>query len=64
MGISGFTLPTLYRWIRSERGRRMTLYLFMKRHYQGSGQANMVMKETGLDGKSQFKSIKKYLVKR
>ena len=64
MGISGFTLPTMYRWIRSERGRRMTLYPFMKGHYQGSGQANMVMKEAGLDGKSQFKSIKKYLEKR
>ncbi len=22
MGITGFTLPTMYRWIRSERGRR------------------------------------------
>jgi transketolase len=64
MGISGFTLPTMYRWIRSERGRRMTLYPFMKGRYQGSGQANMVMKEAGLDGKSQFKSIKKYLEKR
>jgi hypothetical protein len=36
----------------------------MKGHYQGSGTANMVMKEAGLDGKSQLKSIKKYLEKR
>jgi len=64
MGISGFTLPTMYRWIKSERGRRMTLYPFMKGHYQGSGTANMVMREAGLDGKSQLKSIKKYLEKR
>ncbi|HSB06490.1 MAG TPA: hypothetical protein VLK23_15000, partial [Thermodesulfobacteriota bacterium] len=64
MGITGFTLPTMYRWIRSERGRRMILHPFQKGHYLGSGQANMVMKEAGLDGKSQFKAIKKYLEKR
>jgi glycolate oxidase FAD binding subunit len=28
LGITGFTLPTMYRWIRSERGRRMTLHPF------------------------------------
>jgi transketolase len=64
MGITGFTLPTMYRWIRSERGRRMILHPFQKGHYLGSGQANMVVKEAGLDGRSQFKAIKKYLEKR
>lgn len=61
MGITGFTLPTLYRWICSDRGREMSLYPFQKGHYLGSGQADMVMKEAGLDGRSQFKTIKKYL---
>jgi transketolase len=61
MGISGFTLPTMYRWIRSNRGREMTLHPFRKGHYLGSGQAYMVMAEAGLDGKSQFKGIMKYL---
>ena len=61
MGITGFTLPTMYRWVRSDAGRRATLHPFQKGHYLGSGQASMVMKEAGLDGKSQFKAIKKYL---
>jgi len=64
MGITGFTLPTMYRWIRSEAGRRAILHPFQKGHYLGSGQAHMVMKEAGLDGRSQFKAIKKYLDKR
>jgi len=61
MGITGFTLPTMYRWIRSDRGREMTLHPFRKGHYLGSGQANMVLAEAGLDGKSQAKMILKYL---
>jgi transketolase len=61
MGITGFTLPTMHRWIRSDRGRQMTLHPFRKGHYLGSGQAHMVVAEAGLDGKSQFKAIVKYL---
>ena len=61
MGVSGFTLPTMYRWIRSNRGREMTLHPFRKGHYLGSGQSHMVVAEAGLDGKSQFKAIMKYL---
>ena len=61
MGITGFTLPTMYRWIRSDRGREMTLHPFRHGHYLGSGQAHMVLAEAGLDGKSQFKAIMKYL---
>jgi transketolase len=61
MGITGFTLPTMYRWIRSDRGRRMTLHPYFKGHYLGSGQADMVLAEAGLDGQSQFKAIMRYL---
>jgi transketolase len=61
MGITGFTIPTIYRWIRSDRGRRMTLHPFRKGHYLGSGTAEMVMAEAGLDGESQFKAIVKYI---
>lgn len=61
MGITGFTLPTMLRWVRSERGRRMTLHPFQKGHYLGSGQAHMVLAEAGLDGESQFKAIMRYL---
>jgi hypothetical protein len=60
MGISGFTLPTMYRRIRCNRGREITLHPFRKGHYLGSGWAYMVMAEAGLDGKSQFKGIMKY----
>lgn len=61
MGITGFTLPTMYRWVRSEFGRQMTLYPYREGHYLGSGQADMVLAEAGLDGESQFKAIMKYL---
>jgi transketolase len=61
MGITGFTLPTMYRWIRSDRGRAATLHPFKKGHYLGSGQAQLVLTEAGLDGDSQYKAVKRYL---
>jgi transketolase len=61
MGITGFTLPTMYRWIRSERGRRMTLHPFRDGHFLGSGQAHMVLAEAKLDGESQYNAILEYL---
>jgi transketolase len=61
MGITGFSLPTMYRWIRSDRGRRATLHPYLKGHYLGSGQADMVLTEAGLDGQSQFNAIMQYL---
>ena len=61
MGITGFTLPTMFRWVTSELGRSMTLHPFLKGHFLGSGQGEMVLAEAGLDGKSQAKTIKKYL---
>jgi len=64
MGITGFTLPTMYRWIRSDRGRQMTLHPFQKGHYLGSGQAEMVLAEAGLDGESQYKAIMEYIQRR
>ncbi len=61
MGITGFTIPTMYRWITSERGRAATLHPFKKGHYLGSGQAPMVLAEAGLDGISQYHAIVNYL---
>jgi transketolase len=63
IGITGFTLPTLYRFITSERGRKSSLHPFMKGHYMGSGQAHKVLEEAGLDGETQYKTIKKYFGK-
>jgi transketolase len=61
MGITGFTLPTLYRWIRSDNGRRRSLHPFSKGHYLGSGQAEYVLAEAGLDPESQLHAVRKYL---
>jgi transketolase len=61
MGITGFTLPTMYRWIRSTRGRGNTMHAFQKGHFLGSGQAHKVMTEAGLDGLNQFKAIVRYI---
>jgi hypothetical protein len=54
----------MYRWIRSDRGRLMTIHPFQKGHYLGSGQAHMVVAEAGLDGESQFKAIIQYVKER
>jgi transketolase len=61
IGITGFTLPTLYRWVRSDAGREAALHPYRDRHYLGSGKAEVVLAEAGLDGASQFAAIKKYL---
>jgi transketolase len=61
MGITGFTLATMYRWIRSDRGRAMTLHPFMQGRYMGSGPARAVITEAGLDGESQFRRIAEYV---
>jgi len=61
MGVTGFTLPTMYRWIQSDLGRRHTMHPFMKGHYLGSGAGEMVIHEAGLDGAGQYAQIRKYL---
>jgi transketolase len=61
MGITGFTLSTMYRWIRSERGRAMTIYPYKNGHFLGSGPAHMVLAEAELDGKHQYEAVMKYL---
>lgn len=64
MGITGFTLPTMYRWIRSDLGREMTMHPFMHGHYPGSGQGRTVIAEAGLDGVSQYEQIRRYVATR
>jgi transketolase len=61
IGITGFTRPTMYRWIRSELGQAHTLHPFMKGHYLGSGAGDMVIHEAGLDGQGQYERICRYL---
>jgi transketolase len=64
LGITGFTLSTMYRWIGSPSGRAMTLYPFRGGHYLGSGSGKRVMEEAGLDGRSQYAAIRKHLDRR
>ncbi len=61
IGITGFTKATMFRWVRSDLGQAMTMHPFQKGHYLGSGQADMVLEEAGLDGESQFKTILKFV---
>jgi len=61
MGISGFTLPTMWRWITSARGRAASLYPFKKGRFLGSGPGHRVLEEAGLDGRSQYEAIKRYI---
>jgi transketolase len=63
MGITGWTLPTMYRWITSARGRAATLHPFQRGHFLGSGQAHRVLQEAGLDGQSQFEAVARFVGK-
>ena len=60
MGITGFTLPTMYRWITSKEGRVRTLHAFAKGRFLGSGQAHKVLEEAGLHGEGQWEAVKAY----
>jgi len=64
MGITGFTLPTLYRWVTGGRGRAASLHPFAGGHYLGSGQADKVMAQAGLDGESQYRAVRAYVTER
>lgn len=61
IGITGFTLPTLYRWVTSERGRAASLHPFAHGHFLGSGAAEVVLAEAGLDGESQYAAVRRFV---
>jgi transketolase len=61
MGITGFTLPTMFRWVRSDRGRALTLHPFQHGHFLGSGAGEVVLAQAGLDGDSQYQAIARYI---
>jgi transketolase len=60
MGITGFTLPTMYRWITSPEGRARTLHAYSTGHFLGSGQAHKVLEEAGLHGDGQWQAVTEY----
>jgi transketolase len=61
MAITGFTMATMFRWVRSDLGREMSLHPYQHGHYLGSGQGHAVLAEAGLDGESQFRAIRRYV---
>lgn len=64
MGITDFTMATMTRWIRSDRGREHSLHPFRGNHFLGSGSGAMVMSEAGLDGRSQLEAINEFTAHR
>jgi len=61
MGITDFTMATMTRWVRTDRGRAHTLHPFRLGRFLGSGAGAQVMAEAGLDGESQFEAIRAYV---
>lgn len=61
LGITGFTLPTMYKWVTGFEARFSILHPFRKGHYLGSGSAESVLLEAGLDGESMYKEVKKHI---
>jgi transketolase len=57
MGITDFTLPTLWRWVRSDEGLAASLYPFKRHGYLGSGAWEKVLEQAGLDGAGQLPEI-------
>jgi transketolase len=60
MGITGFTVPTLYRWILSVDGQRRILHPFASGRFPGSGKAHKVLEEAHLHGNAQWQAIQSY----
>jgi len=60
VGITDFTLPTMYRWVRSNEGIRRTLHSFRGGHYLGSGAAAKVLEEAGIHADGQLAMIRSY----
>ena len=60
-GITGFTLPTMHKWITGYEERRRILHPFFGGTYLGSGTAESVLKQAGLDEKNLYKQVKKYI---
>ncbi len=60
MGITDFTLPTLYRWVRSNDGQARSLHSFRAGHYLGSGTAAKVLEEAGIHAEGQLAALREF----
>jgi transketolase len=61
MGITGFTLPTMDRWVCSTFGRSQTLHPYRGGRYLGSGEGAAVLAEAGLDAEGQYRAVRRYV---
>ncbi len=61
MGITDFTLATLHGFVTSARGRRASLHPFGRGRHLGSGKADRVLEEAGLDAQSQLEAVLSYV---
>lgn len=61
MGITDFTLPTLWRWVRSDEGLAASLYPFKRHGYLGSGSWEKVLEQAGLDGGGQLPAVEAWV---
>jgi transketolase len=61
MGITDFTLPTLWRWVRSDAGIAASLYPYKRHGYLGSGAWDKVLEQAGLDGKGQLEAVEAWV---
>jgi transketolase len=61
MGITDFTLPTLWRWVRSDEGIAASLYPHRRHGYLGSGSWDKVLEEAGLDGAGQWSAVESWV---
>ncbi|TRZ64160.1 hypothetical protein D4R20_03090, partial [bacterium] len=61
LGITGFTHPTMCKWVTGYEERKKVLHPFRGGYYLGSGNAESVLKQAGLDGDSIYKEVKKYI---
>ena len=61
MGITGFTVPTLYRWIRCDLGRGTPCTRSERGTTWAAAPGEMVIHEAGLDGEGQYRGLRAYL---
>ncbi len=61
MGITDFTLPTMWRWVRSDEGLAASLHPLRRQGYLGSGSWDKVLEQAGLDGRGQLPAVEAWV---
>jgi len=61
MAVTGFTIDTMYEYLLTSKGRDFSLHPFKKGIFLGSGPGGEVLKQAGLDVKSQVTAIKEFV---